>query len=596
MKKQNTNIKGNRLFSFQNKLFLSYLIIIVFTLIAFLSVNFYQASREAEKSSVYSAGQTLGQTLQYMEYMLGSINRNMDQIAFNDQIQEIFLRETSSYSQDKLLQVSDSLRISNVIFTAMSDPVSGIQLYIPDEIGLSQEKVNYFGLNQAMKSLWYQRIKDTRKSVWLPSSLFVNEEGEKKVSLVRKIVSLQNYDRVLGIIRLEVPERVFAELLDKAKFTENSSAVLFNSYGETICESSKNAYEPHLTYGLLNRYFPEDRYAALTWKREVLEGEDYLIGVQSLGFADWKIALAVPWKEIMQPYIQTRNNMFIVVLLVIPLSFLLSFLFSSKNTKRIRLLISHMRKVVNGNFNIGILPAASDEIGELFRNYNYMITKISMLLEEKYALGHQVKNLELKSLQAQINPHFLYNTLDLINWMSKDAHAPKISELVRDLSGFYRLSLSKGEEMVSLENELQHITHYVRIQNMRFDNGIKLETDVPDSCLSCKILKLTLQPIVENSILHGILEKDDEKGTIRITAEQAGDTVVISIDDNGIGIPPEKLKTLLLDSNAGVSSGGFGVKNIHERIRLSMGEKYGLEFESVPGRGTTVRIRIPLSV
>lgn len=579
---------------FHHKLFISYLIIIIFTFIAFLSINFYRSSLTAEENSVYSAGQTVTQTMEYMEYMLKSVDSTMLQLVLNERIQEIFKRDTSLYAQDKLQQIKDQLELSDILFAATSYPISNIRLYIPSKIGLSEENVNFSGLDSALESPWYERIKDTRKSVWLPSDYFVNSHISKEIiSLVKKIPSNENYNITLGIIQIEVSKEVFRELVNRVKFTKNSSVVLFNKYGEIICESEKIGQAISLDYSLINSFFPDENYDALTWKRAELLGEDYLIGIQSVKAADWNLVLAIPWREIMEPYIKSRNNMiFVVLLLVIPLSLLLSYLFSRTNTKRIRLLISHMRKVVNGNFNVEILPIGNDEIGELFQNYNYMITKISILMEEKYKLGQQMKNLELKSLQAQINPHFLYNTLDLINWMAVDVNALNISKLVKTLSRFYRITLSSGKEIVPLKDEIEHITSYVNIQNMRFDDGIRLETDISPEYYSCAIIKLTLQPIIENSILHGILEKEDPTGTIRVTASDENEDIVITVADDGVGIPPDKLKTILENPVSGKTS-GFGIKNINERIQLTFGKKYGLEYESIPNKGTTVKIRIP---
>lgn len=583
--------KNKPFLGFHNMIFLSHLAIIIITLILFLLVNFYRASADSEKNSVYSAGQTVSQTLEYMEYMVNSTNRAMEQLVFNAQIQNVFNRNTVDYAQNKLQQVEDANKLSNLFYSMTTYPISNIRLYIPDAVGLSQENVNFYGLNNAMESNWYERIKDTRRSIWLPSR-FLDSGESHKISIARKIISDTDYNKTLGVIQLEIPQSVFNGLLNKVKFTQNSSSLLFNSREEIISTSSDNFWDNSKNYSLLHDSFPNDSYETLVWQKVALEKQDYLIGIQNVKSTDWKIALAIPWSDIMQPYTNTRNNMIIIVLFVIPLSFILSYLFTHASTKKIRQLITHMRKVVKRDFNVEILPASNGEIGELIQNYNYMITKVSTLLEEKYTLGHQVKNLELKSLQAQINPHFLYNTLDLINWMSTDVNAPMISDLVQTLSKFYRLSLSMGEEVVTLQNELEHIRSYVKIQNMRFNDGITLVIDVSPSFYNCSFLKLTLQPIIENAILHGILEKKDESGSIHITACPEGEDLIVSVIDDGVGIPEDILKLLLTKSQVS-KTGGFGVKNIHERIRLAYGEKYGLTYESAPGEGTTVRIKIP---
>lgn len=251
----------------------------------------------------------------------------------------------------------------------------------------------------------------------------------------------------------------------------------------------------------------------------------------------------------------------------------------------------HDRKE-KGDFNIPILSSSEDEIGQLTKSFQSMLTKMAILIEDQFKLGHEIKNAELKALQAQINPHFLYNTLDLINWMSMKYNAKEISSLVDALSKFYKLSLSRGEDVISIEDELNHVKAYVMIQNMRFSNGITLETDVSDELKQYGILKILLQPLVENAILHGILEKDDEQGTIRITGWLENGIITLRIQDDGAGMSWEMLQEIpnrILPNE----KHGYGIRNIDERIRLNYGSEYGLTYDSKPGEGTTVEIRIP---
>jgi two-component system sensor histidine kinase YesM len=222
-----------------------------------------------------------------------------------------------------------------------------------------------------------------------------------------------------------------------------------------------------------------------------------------------------------------------------------------------------------------------------------MIAEVEQLIEEKYRLGKEVKNLELKALQAQINPHFLYNTLDLLNWMSVRHNAEEIRTLVTALSRFYKLSLGRGEDTVPLREELEHARTYVQIQNMRYENAIELVIDTPPDMNECRILKLVLQPLVENSIFHGIMMKKEERGAIRITGEHVGADLLLFVEDDGVGISDERLSQLLTNGAIASDRHGYGVRNIHERLQLNYGPEFGLSFESREGKGTRVRIRIP---
>ena len=221
-----------------------------------------------------------------------------------------------------------------------------------------------------------------------------------------------------------------------------------------------------------------------------------------------------------------------------------------------------------------------------------MIKKIIELIDEQYRSGQQVKQAELKALQAQINPHFLYNTLDLIKWKSIEHEVPDIESIVYALAKFYKLSLNKGKDIVSIEDEIAHVKVYVEIQNQRFENGISLQVDVDRKLFNYSILKIILQPIVENSILHGILEKDSRCGTIKITGSLNNGIITFFVEDDGVGMSEEKVRQLFLDGYSNQNN-GYGVRNINDRIKLHYGSQYGISFKSILGQGTMVKITIP---
>ncbi len=218
-----------------------------------------------------------------------------------------------------------------------------------------------------------------------------------------------------------------------------------------------------------------------------------------------------------------------------------------------------------------------------------MIDEIEMHIAREERTQRELKGAELKSLQAQINPHFLYNTLDMIKWMSRRGMADEIEELLNSLATFYRLSLSSGRETISVREELHHVELYTRIQNMRFRGAIEFAIGVDEAVMEFGILRVTLQPLVENAILHGINEKPDKRGHIRITGSLAGKDVVLAVADDGVGIEQWRLASLLDASDS--RRGGFGVRNIHERYRLFYGDAYGLSFASTAGAGTTATVR-----
>ena len=240
-----------------------------------------------------------------------------------------------------------------------------------------------------------------------------------------------------------------------------------------------------------------------------------------------------------------------------------------------------------------------DEITELGMSFNIMTSKIRDLLDSKVREQENLKKAELKALQAQINPHFLYNTLDTIVWMSESNQPGQVIEIVRALSSFFRIALSRGKEWISIRQEIEHVRSYLLIQKFRYRDILDYEIEVDEKILDGTILKLTLQPIVENALYHGIKNKRNG-GTIRVRARKADhNLVLLEVQDDGLGFTPNKLSQIQAaitnDSEEILQSeSGFGLENVHKRIQLYYGTQYGLSVESQYQNGTRVTIAIPL--
>jgi two-component system, sensor histidine kinase YesM len=242
-----------------------------------------------------------------------------------------------------------------------------------------------------------------------------------------------------------------------------------------------------------------------------------------------------------------------------------------------------------------------DEITELGMSFNIMIGKIRQMLDAKIKEQETLKKAELKALQAQINPHFLYNTLDTIVWMAQANKTAEVIDIVQALSNFFRIALSKGQDWITIGQEIEHIRSYLTIQKLRYHDILDYKIEVDEDILSGTILKLTLQPLVENALYHGIKNKRNG-GRITVRARRAGpDQVMLEIIDDGVGFTPYKLSKIQesLEDETGeisLSEGGFGLENVHKRIQLYYGKQYGLTIQSKYQEGTRVRVTIPLQV
>lgn len=240
-----------------------------------------------------------------------------------------------------------------------------------------------------------------------------------------------------------------------------------------------------------------------------------------------------------------------------------------------------------------------DEITELGISFNIMIGRIRELVNAKLKEQENLKKAELKALQAQINPHFLYNTLDTIVWLAESNKTDQVVNIVRALSSFFRIALSKGKDWISLRQEIEHVSSYLAIQKMRYRDILDYKIEVEESVMDSTILKLTLQPLVENALYHGIKTKRNG-GTIVVQAKWAGaDKVLLNVQDDGVGFTPYKLAQIQdslaedLDEEVSLEEGGFGLRNVHKRIQLYYGKEYGISVQSHFQSGTQVSVIIP---
>lgn len=323
-------------------------------------------------------------------------------------------------------------------------------------------------------------------------------------------------------------------------------------------------------------------------------GEDVYVSYYYLTTADWFLVTVTPSRPLRQKANQVIFGIICVWLLAGAISVLIAWLMARSLTSRISAVSAQMSSVRNGPPVPMPSPEETDEIGDLTDSYNYMARQINNLMDQQKKQSEELRQAEFKSLQAQINPHFLYNTMEMINWMAQQGRIKETNQAIQSLSRFYKLTLSRKKTISSIAEELEQVTIYAQLQNMRFENGIDFVVDVPDELTEYQIPRLTLQPIVENAILHGILEKGTHRGTIVITGWLEDQDVVLLVTDDGVGIPEDILASILTKKNVSTGKGNqIAVYNTHRRLQILYGERYGLTYRSTVGEGTEVEIRIP---
>lgn len=583
------------------KLLLSYFILILIPLCLFTILSYSNISGFAEKQSKYSASQALEQARSYLDNKISNILYVSDQITFDNNLGEILKRDENLPIEPA--SYKDYIDASSIVSRMFrKNDMNKITLYISDTIFYSQSdndgssNYTFSGLNSIKQETWYKKLKSFGgKLLWVPT--FNNNQTSatqiKAISALRFMkysTSANSTDfENIGVIKIDLLESDLNNILKKANtfknsvsFIENSEGIFISTPNQTLTDKYKTSTETLAKLADNNN----------NWTTTKINNEKVMLGAQHINGTDWVIASIIPYKEILSSSNQTKNEMIFLMIIIAMLAYILAYFISNSITKRIRSLIKRMKKVQNGDLSAIMAVNGKDEMSELVENYNYMIDKMTGFIKLQYQAGQEVKSAELKALQAQINPHFLYNTLELIHWSAMRKNAPEISNIVQALAKFYKLSLSKGKDIISIRDELAHIETYVQLQNYRFKNKIHLMIDADEEIYQYSILKLLLQPVVENSIVHGILQNKGKVGVVKITAKLEKRIILFAIEDDGIGMAEEQTETILLDTET-KSYNGYGVKNVNDRIKLYYGIQYGLTYRSALGQGTTVEIRIP---
>ncbi|WNS40720.1 sensor histidine kinase [Paenibacillus sp. MMS20-IR301] len=579
--------------SIRYKLLASYVLVIMIPFLLLLFINVYTIREDNQKNGVYMAHKMLDETNSYLRYKCQAIMEALNFVALNNLVKENVQADPAPY-QDINLWHMDALQLSALVNQfRYNEDIAAMQLYMKRGLAGATENPDFVNMEKVEEEQWFKQFAASRPVfTWLASSTLDGGGDSREVSVLRKIPNSRNIQQFDGMVRARVKQSGIQSVLDHAVLTRNTFSMLFNEQGELLVSSSQFPLAAGEAVQIVTAF--RDVETTNHWNDNYqVNGQRYLLGIQDIPKTNMTVAMFVPYSDILASSNKAQTRTIMIFLLIIPLMLPLSYLVTSQATKRILQLLSQIRMMKNGRFPSADLPVSGDEIGELTRNFNQMAGNISHLMDETFLLGREVKNKELQALQAQINPHFLYNTLDLINVMAIESGAAGISKVVEELSVFYKLSLSNGKEYVTLGSELKHIEAYAGIQNMRFGNGIRLQIEVPQRLQGCIIPKILLQPVVENAVLHGIREKEDEEGTISVSAWTDAGDLRIEIADDGVGMTAEQLASLFTEQHFTTKGGGYGVRNIKERLQIAYGSKYGLSFDSSPGRGTRVTLSLP---
>lgn len=568
-----------------------------------------------------------------LEFYVSNVQNTSYLISFNPEIQK-FLR--GDRTADKTAQASSVYEAKKFLqgFTTLNSEMAGIMVVNSQGKYISNDMYATSPDEDLTLERWYQEAVAGRgifRMIGHPANRHVTTHADYKssevVSAVRAILD-PDTQRVLGVVLIDLKLRVISETAKDVRLGKTGYLMVVDEQGEPIYIPKQVGLQSFPIAWLHGQ-------SSGSFAREV-DGRKLQFIFRGSSFTNWTtiavFSTSESGREVRQMRLYLGSFVFVVCLLGTTASFALS----RSISRPIRRLMMFMQRAESGDLTSRYWGGGTDEVGMLGRSFNSMLTKINDLIGLAERQERQKREAELRSLQAQIKPHFLYNTLDTIQWMARKQGAEDVTEMVEALSRLFRIGLSRGNEYIPLGEEIEHVRSYLQIQKIRYKDKLGYTLELAPGISHLPVLKIILQPIVENAIYHGIKERRGP-GTIAVKAERLEGRLVLTVTDDGAGMSAEKLAELRrkleavsdegaqdadvarkpggaagADSGAAAGAGavaagravggaagsgsgsGYGLVNVQERIRMTFGSGYGITVTSEPGVGTTVVLTHPI--
>lgn len=588
--------KWNRKLSITNKVILSYIFLILIPACALIYSYYHRSTGIIEREVTNAILQTVKQAEINISYRLDNIRDISNSVFMNPNLHAYISRTGEMDTIEH--QIEDAKELRKITESAQANTdVFRVRLFVDKSKIYSGEGINFFSLEDAKLWEWYSKVIDENGRIFWKGTYrerYIDGEEEYVVSAIRMLKNPKNYGMFVGILAVDIPEKNLYSILSGIDMEKKDSIFMIDADGRVISHSDKNL--------IGSRVFSPETIKLLYHSEqgiERMEKENTFIIHKTMHNTNWKIISKVPVKDI-----TGRNTAFnhasgyvtiALTLAVFMLAVFLILAFLAEGvTKRIRHLVGVMKREGIESINEEIMTKEGD-IYKLEKSVDCMIQTVKNLMEESYHAKMQEREAQLKALQAQINPHFLYNTLDTINWMAIKRNAEDISFMLDSLAKYFRLSLNKGKDIVSVSDELTLAMVYLEIQKRRFIDRFTTKFVIDEEVRGYYMPKLTLQPVVENALIHGIQKKTDSKGCITVEARKLQGDIIITVSDDGVGMDEDKIEQLLSAASDKAQDGsggsGYGLYNVNERLKLFSGGLCSMGITSHKGRGTRVEIR-----
>lgn len=550
-----------------------------------LGVMLYQQfTRKAENLTVENSRQLLNQTTINLEDYL----RNMRRIS--DAMYYTVIKNTDIGSES----LEDSM---NLLYEANKDKLVSVACYTNDGKLTEASPIATEKPGVDVKSQkWFQdaagELENFHFSTPHVQNLFDDPSYRYYwvVSLSRTVELTRNGNSMRGVLLVDMNYSSIEQLLEKANTdTSGEYVYLMAPDGEIIYHPKQNL----IHMGLYEENNTEAAGYEDTTVKENFHGEKRLVTVKTISYTGWKLISVVPMKSFSMGMTGMRNLVVLLVALTVLAVVILNQMVSARISKPLRRLNDSVKEWEAGNMNPDIYIGGSMEVEHLGKTLRSTVAQIRQLMDDIVVEQEEKRKSELDALQSQINPHFLYNTLDSIVWMITGERYDDAVFMITQLASLFRISLSKGKTVIKIEDEVKHARNYMNIQKIRYKNSFEVDFQIEEDILDGCIVKLVLQPLLENAIYYG-MEFMDGEGEIHVRGYRKDKDVYLEVEDNGLGMPEEEAAELLNGKERPHKHGsGVGLVNVHSRLKLRFGEAYGLVIHSCPDEGMMVQIHIP---
>lgn len=579
----------------KNKTLLQVFAVVIFFMLIFIGMFLFIFTKKIEADNVTYSRQLLQNANKRLENYFDEIASIANEANYNYYLQNYLIAEKdnaegySNLTNAKSMQDYEmSSKVFNSSLNSRTD-VTSLMIFGKKSLLLHKSIYEFWSVVQDYDSYpWYQKAIESPNTSVITGPMrheFLKDNTEQTISLSRRISSYID-GSFLGVILIDLNLNKIAEIFESFYANGEGTLCILNDQGQIVYPMNYDKITPQLLEKLNNS--EKDNFIAR------IDQEEFQVVTATFEKADWKVLSLTSTGQLKESMYDTLGIVIAaIVLVMVILGVALSRILTGVVNPILRLK-GHIDLADEGHLSERAKVLNHNETGALSKSFNKMLDRIENLMGEVVNEQEEKRKYELQALQAQINPHFLYNTLDSIIWMA-EAKNPDVVPMTEALAKLFRISLNKGNEFIRVEDEMEHVRNYLVIQSMRYTDKFTYHIEINDEVRYCKTIKLIVQPIVENSIYHGIKKKRG-KGRIDILACRKDEKLCIRVRDDGNGMNEETCQAILTkDSKFENSSGsGIGVKNVNERIQLYFGKEYGLRYTSVLGEGTTAELILPI--